>query len=51
MVTEVTIVKFGSATMTEIGQQVSHILLDQFLEVALIGKVLRTLIQVISTLI
>ena len=43
------IAKFGSATMKEIGQQASNILLDQFLEVALIGKVLRTLIQVTST--
>ena len=49
--TEVIIVKFGLEMMAEIGQQVSRILLDQFLEVDLIGKVLRTLIQVTSTLI
>ena len=49
--TEVIIVKFGLEMMAEIGQQVSRILLDQFLEVDLIGKVLRIQIQVTSTLI
>ena len=37
--------------MKEIGQQASNILLDQFLEVALIDKAPRTLTQVTSTLI